>query len=93
MWGGGQVLAEIIEAKPIPLKLRFSEKVTKSFDITFLVTSKQRERFYQIVRHSELIEFKIFVINCPDIFSDLPTALLLLLLEDGRKNPKESRKF
>ena len=39
---GGQIVAEIIEAKPIPLKLRFSEKVTKSFDIT----SNQRERFH-----------------------------------------------
>ena len=59
----------------------------------YLVTSNQRERFHQIVRHSELIEFKIFVINCPHRFSDIPTSLLLLLLEDGRKNPKESRKF
>ena len=27
--GGGQILAEIIEANPISLKLRFSEKATK----------------------------------------------------------------
>ena len=32
--GGGQTLAEIIEAKPIPLKLRFSEEATNVFDIT-----------------------------------------------------------
>ena len=31
---GGQIVAEIIEAKPIPLKLRFYEKATKSFYIT-----------------------------------------------------------